>query len=964
MYLNEESENGFGTINESKAKKMTNWTNIFNHWKRKGKVDKNGVISSANVNLSMSQSHHPHQLHNPPQHQHHLQQQQQQHYPHHHHGHNSTHQVYPIHQPYQFGSLAVRHNGSGLPGLIDQYNTSNIGGGGGGGVGVLTDARYQRPSGLQGRVNKFASVSAGTGANFYLAYPTGSSLLAPNQVNSSSPCSLNIRYPSSAPSTTLHSSIRPTSSSRHQRANILSTPWEPMISANSSANHNQSAECTCCESMGTDHQIGAEGAGPGVGGRCGGEISLLGKTTLKNIKKSATGSVRSRSSIKSSYCASNFDVVDETMSTGLSHVSSRLHHGTVNGKSMKSSSTRSHRTVSFATVNERFLKVLKRSVKNPSGSVVSRRSILECDLTAYDLVEQHETCIEDEDVIIEEEKENQSNHRHYANHSSEYLSEDEDDDMDDHHSRHHHRPPSMSASANGLHSISKHGHNLLPRLGESSLRGKSRGKSISTVDLSTSQRPVITDGKASLRKGLRIGGQGMSLFPSAVESSKSSTTSNSTNGGVIKSRSSESILSDKSSSIISSNLTDRPASCLLLPLPEPDYDSEAASGEEESKRGTGNRTSRNQFGPKSGPKLLRDAQSFTSLHQPQLNETPIKGGNLTSTPIARNVQNLGETRSLDRRAKRRGQLRQAISSSSLIGNSIDEKSVNCDNIKGSTPSIPSDNSNYMSKVKSILKKSVTWNESVTKTPSRSSPPSSLSSGNAANCDNTNGFTNNCDSDFINYNKCSSSSSIITNGLTTLPRIRGRWSSERSTNCINSANKLKGSKVKKHVHFGCSKDDDSLIIEHIGDNTIFEEDEEPIYDDIANIITTSDQSSNGHHQTPCQSPEKQPLTSRLPQSTSLPPPPPPPPLPTHSLVPSSPPTQLTPNSDYKGLISKSGNLQSADNQVNCLNINESTSSLKTYGTNDETKEMSTRRVYGILEIGKFSNNQLIRSNCLT
>ncbi|XP_015785790.2 uncharacterized protein LOC107363129 [Tetranychus urticae] len=713
------------------------------------------------------------------------------------------------------------------------------------------------------------------------------------------------------------------------------------------------------------------------------------KTALTSIK--STGSVRSRSSLKSSsYCASNFDVVDQTMSAGLHHQHSYVqrNHEPI-GKSIKSntSSTRSHRTVSFATVNERFLKVLKRSVKNPSGSVVSRRSILECDLTAYDLIEQslHETCIEDEDIVVDEEKEN-----YHYNDSMECLSdEEESEDIMDRHRlnqvihdvsgskkyqrRSRHCSPSLSSSTKGLHSIPNSSRNMLPRLGESSLRYKPRVKAISSVDLS--QKSIITDGKASLKKGLRIGGQGMSLFPSAVETKASSTS------GVVKSRSSESILSasDKSSSITSSNLTDRPASCLLLPLPEPDYDSETGSDNDAKHRGQ--KIISNGSISRSCPRILSQAQSFTQLNESE----PTTKSDFTSSRA-----NFIETRSLDRRGKRRTQLKQSMSSSSLSGNANGfQEDVTMDDHNSlrqlgskfdgsSTISIPSD-VNYMAKVKSILKKSVTWNESVTKTHSLSSD---------SNCDTTYGSTNS-DSDFSSYRKCSSS--VLANSISTLPRVRGRWSSSSSERSTISANGVKGPKIKKHVHFGCSKDDDSLIIEHIGE-TIFEEDEEPIYDDIANVIS-NDLSPGLHQQNSQSQPQCQPATapfSRLPQ----PPPPPPPPPPPHSSSSSLTPTSQTPllssssavhskslNGNYKRSFesdvdnngndevngsngSGKGGNKLQDDRVNEL-TNGFSSAAKTTssGTDEENKGVSTRRVYGVLDTGDSVNSPRSTSSYL-
>ena len=59
-----------------------------------------------------------------------------------------------------------------------------------------------------------------------------------------------------------------------------------------------------------------------------------------------------------------------------------------------------------ATVNERFLRIFKKSVKEPFNTVKQRKSILDCDLTAYDLLESSK---ENEELISCNNKNNNVN---------------------------------------------------------------------------------------------------------------------------------------------------------------------------------------------------------------------------------------------------------------------------------------------------------------------------------------------------------------------------------------------------------------------------------------------------------------------------------------------------------------------------------------------------------------------------
>ena len=66
---------------------------------------------------------------------------------------------------------------------------------------------------------------------------------------------------------------------------------------------------------------------------------------------------------------------------------SKSYHDLVLDETKPSAKKKGGTTKFAATVNERFLRIFKKSIREPFNTVKSRKSILDCDLTAYDLVE-------------------------------------------------------------------------------------------------------------------------------------------------------------------------------------------------------------------------------------------------------------------------------------------------------------------------------------------------------------------------------------------------------------------------------------------------------------------------------------------------------------------------------------------------------------------------------------------------
>ena len=75
-----------------------------------------------------------------------------------------------------------------------------------------------------------------------------------------------------------------------------------------------------------------------------------------------------------------------------------------------------------ATVNERFLRIFKKSIREPFSTKKSRKSILDCDLTAYDLVEENDS----KENIIEDVNGKSDMQTTTANLDSSLEEEDED----------------------------------------------------------------------------------------------------------------------------------------------------------------------------------------------------------------------------------------------------------------------------------------------------------------------------------------------------------------------------------------------------------------------------------------------------------------------------------------------------------------------------------------------------------
>lgn len=176
--------------------------------------------------------------------------------------------------------------------------------------------------------------------------------------------------------------------------------------------------------------------------------------------------------------------------------------------------TNKPRDGSSATVNERFLKFFKKSSSDPYNSIASRKSILECDVSAYDLIEQN----------IEQ--------KIY------------DDDMDD------------NLSDNAIENESKYEEKTVKSSGHKSSHTNSKVKS----EAFKSRHSVTAN-------SVRIGGIGMSLTAPVLKYKSISQSAKSKIYSKIKSR-------NASTSSWSSGEKSPEESRESIPLPEPDYDSD------------------------------------------------------------------------------------------------------------------------------------------------------------------------------------------------------------------------------------------------------------------------------------------------------------------------------------------------------------------------------------------------------
>lgn len=241
------------------------------------------------------------------------------------------------------------------------------------------------------------------------AYPTVVQY-APNYMIDSNPKFMHygnhpsMYNPSPYPST-IHATIRYLPNHK-QRSNLLATNWEPAAYPNATYPHHQSLATHPSvgqQPITLQHEITYSEQITIAPSPCHHHCQTACLATSKNQsckcysanEKQNYFFVPNSSLLESSSKLHNrsTDCMAGKRSLQSRHGSisgSRSHHDLAaevakpNGKKKSGGGT----TTKFAaTVNERFLRIFKKSIKEPFNAVKSRKSILDCDLTAYDLVE-------------------------------------------------------------------------------------------------------------------------------------------------------------------------------------------------------------------------------------------------------------------------------------------------------------------------------------------------------------------------------------------------------------------------------------------------------------------------------------------------------------------------------------------------------------------------------------------------
>ncbi|XP_074598647.1 uncharacterized protein LOC141853263 [Brevipalpus obovatus] len=582
--------------------------------------------------------------------------------------------------------------------------------------------------------------------------------------------------------------------------------------------------------------------------------------SISNSSQSAQGLTSSSTSTSSSstFIRSKSDNVSCEANNSLLLATSKSAINSNNNNNNNIKDNRANKVASspMSTVNghHQLMRAIGKSSKNPTGSIVSRRSILECDVTAYDLIEHSvnnngDDLDTDNMMII-----GRSGQRRQREDRDNYSSDDGDRD-DDQHIGIHNNNNNNNNNNNGDYCAS-----ILPRIDQSSLRspfnGLSSSKSIINGSLSlsraktriTSRRSSIISGTDSLSRGhLRIAGQGVHLRPP------------------IKCKSSDSILDtlhDDDTEIIRNCSSSQPL------MPEPDYDdhgdSRSASPSSDSDLTSGHLHPSGMIGQRH-----RKDQRFRSHSDDDddddeehdhgdrddgdhhdgknFDRGQYQGSNIRHHDVSVHQRPSRMTSSTGNKrigfSSSYGRL--STSEPDRLVNKSDDRNVNTAQTTGHDASL---DLNYICKIKSILKKTVVHSSETTSTGSWSS--SSHRSPSSSSLSGLSSSTSRCD-DKLNSNgsnlgsECDSNINRRFGGDEFMNRRRNGGKSGHSLingNHGGLSSGIRGHHRKKQVRFGTSSVGDDLIVEHINE-TIFEEDE-PLYDDIANIMTNS---NNYHHQ---------------------------------------------------------------------------------------------------------------------
>jgi hypothetical protein len=369
---------------------------------------------------------------------------------------------------------------------------------------------------------KYGSISAATGTAYTFAPPLRHSLL---------------------PTTAIHASIKTNSPNKQNRNSLFYSPWESLH--DQSVDH-YSDQCTCATDGIVDIYCSAKGkhkAGKG--------------TTPKSVPviESTNDTYQSRRYSRMDLYSLEEESISQKQIDFKSKSSDSLYKPknelTPNRlKSSKSSTTlssnpykseplanrgNSFKDMASATVNERFLRFFKKSSSDPYNSIASRKSILECEVSAYDLIKQKL--------------------------KSSSIEDDIDDNLSD----------NAIENENNMINVGK-----ALKSNRKSIKSKSSLiESNSNGFKSGSESDIGINSGHSSTNSIRIAGHGMHLVPKTPISSKCNL-NNSANRKINEIEKIYSTL-DSSSATPASSLTDSWSASSaesMTALPEPDYDTD------------------------------------------------------------------------------------------------------------------------------------------------------------------------------------------------------------------------------------------------------------------------------------------------------------------------------------------------------------------------------------------------------
>jgi len=264
-------------------------------------------------------------------------------------------------------------------------------------------------------------MSAATGIAYTFAPPPGR---LPPPANSYAPPA--IRHPLLS-TTTIHASIKTSSPNKQHRNSLFYSPWESLH--DQSVNH-YSDHCTCTADGIIDIYCSAKEKQKSIKGQSSKSVPVIASANdlleskiysrmdLYSLKEE--NSSQKQIEFKSKSSDSLYKPNNDSLSYRLKSCKSST---TLNGNPYKSEPIigrgNALRDTASATVNERFLRFFKKSSTDPFNSIASRKSILECEVSAYDLVKQNlkSSSLEDDidDNLSDNAIENENNMANVGN---------------------------------------------------------------------------------------------------------------------------------------------------------------------------------------------------------------------------------------------------------------------------------------------------------------------------------------------------------------------------------------------------------------------------------------------------------------------------------------------------------------------------------------------------------------------